>query len=84
MNEPHACAVMFLNGWLIERFGMARVRIQLPVDVAPEDNPTHEPGPDAVVLTRSVLEIEGPGDVALLAEVADTSLALDLTDKASL
>jgi Uma2 family endonuclease len=77
-----------LLGWLIQVFGALFVNHEAPIDVAPEDNPTSEPVPDAIVLkrkfTRFGLARPQPGDLDLVIEIADTSLAFDLTVKAAL
>lgn len=69
-------------------FGEEFVQHEVSLDVSPEDNPTSEPEPDAVVLRRSFSELADgnprPGDVALVVEVADTTLRFDRTVKAGL
>ena len=64
---------------------------EAPIDVAPEDNPTNEPEPDLIVLTREYAESGAywstspqPTDLDLVIEIADTSLVFDLTTKAAL
>ena len=61
---------------------------QATIDVAPEDNLTSEPEPDVFVLNQSVAAFTdgypGPSDLVLVAEVADTTLAFDLSTKAAL
>ena len=47
-DRPHAFALTTLNVCLVQLFA-DRLRLQLPIDVSPEDNPTSEPEPDAVV-----------------------------------
>lgn len=57
------------------------------IDVSPEDNHTSEPEPDIVVLRRSSENIDGnpvPSDIAIIIEVADTSLDFDPGPKAQL
>jgi Uma2 family endonuclease len=87
-NRPHVNAAALLTAWLIQLFGALRVNAEAPIDVAPEDNPTNEPEPDLIVLKP---EFSGfrtarpqPRDLALVVEIADSSLAFDLTTKASL
>jgi len=68
MSEPHAIAVQLLTALLFGLFGR-RVRIQLPIDVSPEDNPTSEPQPDAAVTSEAASMTSrqpGSGDVAWL------------------
>lgn len=86
MKEPHACVIRLLTVLSVERFGR-RVRIQLPIDVSPEDNPSSEPQPDAAVTTGAVsLTNNRPesGDVLWTIEVSDSTLRFDLTVKAGL
>jgi len=77
-----------LFAWLIQVFGGRFVNSEAPIDVAPEDNPTNEPQPDLIVLSpdysafRSA--IPQPQDLRLVVELADTTLAFDLTVKAAL
>ena len=87
MSEPHAVALTMLTVWLARVFGI-RVRMQVPLDVRPDDNPTNEPQPDAVVLHHAITQLKGrrpgPADVAMVVEIADSSLQLDTTEKAGL
>jgi Uma2 family endonuclease len=83
-NWPHLAAVTLLRNWLAGVFGVTFVVQEAPIDVAPEDNPTSEPEPDIIVLTRdlSVIPSTGhprPQDLSLVVEVADTTLHFDLT-----
>ena len=90
-NRPHSGTAALLYGWLIRIFGDRRVNHETPIDVAPDDNPTNQPEPDLIVLKR---EYAGSGaywstspqprDLDLVIEIADTSLAFDLTTKAAL
>lgn len=89
-NRPHAGAAALLHAWLIQVFGGRRVNAEAPIDLAPEDNPTNQPVPDLVVVNREYSESRywtttpQPGDLELVVEIADTSLAFDLTVKAAL
>jgi Uma2 family endonuclease len=87
-NPPHVDAAALLLGWLIQVFGARFVNHEAPIDVAPEDNPTNEPVPDLIVLKRKFTGFRSarrqPGDLDLVVEIADTSLAFDLTIKAAL
>jgi Uma2 family endonuclease len=87
-NPPHASAIQLLLEWLVTLYGAARVRVQLPIDVAPADRPRNEPEPDVVALAQKKSEFtrrHPRGDELLLAvEVADTSLLGDLTTKRDL
>lgn len=85
-NERHAFTIRLLTALLVRLFD-SRVHIQLPIDVSPEDNPTSEPEPDAVVTTAEAAlssRRPGPGDVVWLLEVSDSTLRFDLTVKARL
>jgi Uma2 family endonuclease len=87
-NQPHVNSVTALAIWFGQVFGVAFVIQEAPIDVAPEDNPTNEPVPDAIVLKREYFHFPSakprPEDLRLVAEVADSSLTFDLTTKASL
>jgi Uma2 family endonuclease len=90
-NRPHVRVAALLTAWLIQIFGGLRVNAEAPIDVAPEDNPTNEPVPDLIVLTRGYSDSAAyesappqPRDLDLVVEIADTSLAFDLTVKAAL
>ncbi len=57
------------------------------IDLRREDNPTSEPEPDLVVLKRPIDELgqrPQPADILMLVEIADTTLAFDLSVKANL
>jgi Uma2 family endonuclease len=88
-NRPHVKAAAMFIGWLIQVFGARFVNTEAPIDVAPQDNPTSQPVPDALVLTgeyvaTNQLATPQPRDLALVVEISDTSLAFDLTVKARL
>jgi Uma2 family endonuclease len=87
-KRPHAIAVTLLFAWCISVFGKWFVQTQASINVAPEDNPTSEPEPDVFVLHRSIdhfpEELPNPEDLALVIEVADTTLRFDLSNKAGL
>ena len=87
-NRPHVVAVMAVALWLTDIFGRDRVTTESPVDVAPEDNHSNEPQPDVIALRSSSKRLRTttprPADIALLVEVADTTLRFDLTVKARL
>jgi Uma2 family endonuclease len=89
-NRPHVNTAALLTAWLIQVFGGLRVNAEAPIDVAPEDNPTNQPVPDLIVLTRNYIASDfrsttpQPTDLDLVIEIADTSLAFDLTVKAAL
>jgi Uma2 family endonuclease len=86
-KRPHVNAGTRLFAWLIRAFGDDYCNSEAPIDVAPEDNPTNEPVPDMIVLSRSSSEFRStpqPKELQLVVEVADTSLAFDLTVKSAL
>ena len=88
-NRPHVATAALLTAWLIQVFGGLRVNAEAPIDVAPEDNPTNQPEPDLIVLKREYADsafcpTPQPKDLDLVVEIADTSLAFDLTVKAAL
>jgi len=83
-NLPHICAITLLIGWLQRVFGVEFAVPEPTIDVAPEDNPSSYPEPDAIVLVRSVRELTGhirAGDIRLVVEVSDSSLTFDLHEK---
>lgn len=86
-QQPHMQALMLVVEWLRAVFGGRFVAQEASIDVSPEDNPTSEPEPDAIVLSRSFLEIQGkaqPETIRLVVEVSDTTVAFDLRTKAGL
>jgi Uma2 family endonuclease len=87
-NRPHSAGVSRLFAWCISVFSMDFVQTQAAINVAPEDNPTSFPEPDVFVLTRSIeyflVNYPTPADLALVAEVSDSTLAFDLSTKAGL
>jgi Uma2 family endonuclease len=87
-KRPHANSAMLLAEWLVQIFGFRFVNQEVPIDVAPEDNPTNEPVPDVIVLTQESQNFRSanprPGDLRLVVEIANTSLNFDLTTKAAL
>jgi Uma2 family endonuclease len=87
-KRPHVNSMTLLAAWLAQVFGVLFVNQEAPIDVAPEDNPTNEPVPDAIVLKRESSHFPSanprPEDLCLVVEVADSSLTFDLTTKAAL
>jgi Uma2 family endonuclease len=86
-HRPHANAGTLLWLWLVEIFGGRFVNSEVTIDVSPADNPTSEPEPDLIVLKRQFTTFKSnpqPEDIALLVEVADSTLRSDLTTKAAL
>jgi Uma2 family endonuclease len=84
-KPPHGYVIMMVAKVLADKFGVARLRIQMSVEVPGEDGRFSEPEPDVVLLhqeSREFLErLPGPKDIALLIEVADTSFASDRSIK---
>jgi Uma2 family endonuclease len=87
-KRPHVNALVAVQAWLMRVFGESYVNPEAPIDVAPEDNPTNEPEPDLVVLTRPSREFQSanprPEDLRLVVEISDSTLGFDLTSKAEL
>ena len=73
-NRPHVNTLLVLLAWAFEVFGAEYVNPEAPIDVAPEDNPTNEPQPDLIVLTKPSRDFSEknprPGDIRLLVEVS--------------
>lgn len=89
-NRPHVGVAALLTAWLIQIFGGLRVNAESPIEVALEDNPDSRPEPDLIVVNseyagaRFWSATPQPQDLDLVIEIADTSLAFDLTVKAPL
>jgi Uma2 family endonuclease len=87
-KRPHVNALVAVQAWLVRTFGERFVNPEAPIDVAPEDNPTNEPEPDLVVLTKPSREFQDanppPADLRLVVEISDSTLGFDLTVKAEL
>jgi len=87
-NRPHTNVLILIQAWLVGVFGVQFVNPETSIDVAPEDNPTNEPEPDLIVLSKPSREIRDanprPGDLRLVVEIADSTLLFDLTTKAEL
>lgn len=87
-KRPHTNVLTYLLRWLSASFGFERVNVEAAIDVRPEDDPTSEPEPDAIVLARPTREYRQanpqPADILLLVEVSDTTLEFDKEVKANL
>ena len=87
-KRRHVRAVTIMCRWLEAVFGPLFVNQEAPIDVAPEDNPTNEPEPDLIVLRPNYVDSwsDQPQshDVALIVEIADSTLTFDRTVKARL
>ena len=87
-HPPHAYAPGLVVAWLTAGLGIRRLRIQLLIEIAFQDQQRSTPEPDVAVLieVKSEYQTRPPrGDeLLLIVEVADSSAQLDLTVKASL
>jgi Uma2 family endonuclease len=87
-KRPHVNSLTLMQAWLQAVFGSRFVNPEAPIDVSPEDNPTNEPEPDIIVLKEELACFRAanpkPADLHLVVEIADTTLAFDLTVKAAL
>jgi len=84
-NDPHIEGVAKIARELMAIFGWDRVRQEPSIDVSPEDNPTSEPEPDVIVFKSPTAKLRRhAANLALVVEVSDTTLTLDLTVKAGL
>lgn len=82
MNPPHAQAISFLTDTLRAAFPTGwLVRMQLPLTFGLHTDPI----PDAAVVTGTARDYPThPTTAALVVEISDTTLSIDLTDKAEL
>ena len=84
-NPPHESTLMFMMIWLLEIFGIDRVRPQQTLSLSSNRS---RPEPDLAVLKTSIREFiksyPSPSDMLLVVEVSDTSLHFDLSTKALL
>jgi Uma2 family endonuclease len=87
-NRPHVNATSKLRLWMERVFGAEFVACEAPIEVDPGDQPLSEPEPDLIALKQSSdpfsLTTPPASDLALVVEVSDTSLTIDLTIKAPL
>jgi Uma2 family endonuclease len=86
-KRPHTNVLIVIQDWLVRTFGAQFVNPETPIDVAPEDNPTNEPEPDLIVLSKPSREFKDnpqPVDLRLVVEISDSTLGFDLTTKARL
>jgi Uma2 family endonuclease len=87
-KRPHVNALVAVQAWLVRTFGEQFVNPEAPIDVAPEDNPTNEPEPDLVVLTKPSRAFRDanprPAELRLVVEISGSTLGFDLTTKAEL
>jgi Uma2 family endonuclease len=87
-KRPHVNTLAVVAARMMRIFGDQFVNQEAPIDVAPQDNPSSEPEPDIVVLTRSLWDFPDanpqPSEIRLLVAVSETTLGFDLTKKAAL
>ncbi|MGA3039737.1 MAG: Uma2 family endonuclease [Bryobacteraceae bacterium] len=86
-KRPHVSSFTRLQVWLMQVFGWSFVNAEAPIDGAPEDNPTNEPVPDLIVLSRDESQFTSnprPQDLRLIVEIADSTLGFDLKVKGAL
>ncbi len=86
-NYRHGGIIIEVILWLVQLFGKEFVLSQTSIDVRPEDNPTSEPMPDAIVLRDSSNHLtSNPKATQILFafEVSDSTLDYDLYSKAGL
>lgn len=87
-KPPHRLAVVLLNAWLTAVYGALFVQTQATIDVGDADPDHNEPEPDAAVTaepnTAYADRHPGPADIVFVAEVSDTTLRFDRTQKAAL
>ena len=78
---PHANGIRCLSKLLSAVFGEDRVQAQLPIEVAPGEQKYTVPEPDLAVMAESAIDLENRhprgNELALVIEVADTSLRYD-------
>jgi hypothetical protein len=87
-NRPHVNAATRLRLWMERVFGAEFVACKAPIEVGPADQPLSDPEPDLIALKRSSDQFTSTtpllSDLALVVEIPDSSLTLDLTIKAQL
>ncbi len=85
MNPPHAATIDYMTEWSFEVVprAAARIRIQCSISITALDS---VPDPDITWLARKDYsrELPTPGDVLLLIEVSDTTIAKDRGPKLEL
>jgi Uma2 family endonuclease len=87
-NPPHAYVIRVLMSWLSYVFGAEFLQCQLPIDVPEKEKEANKPLPDVAVNTQEASAYArrhpGPGDLRLVVEVSDSTLAFDQSAKADL
>jgi Uma2 family endonuclease len=85
--RPHVIGVKHCLLALAAVFGEDFVDVGAPIDVSDADNPRNEPEPDVIALRSRSSDLSSnpaPADLALVIEVADSTLRLDRSTKARL
>jgi Uma2 family endonuclease len=87
-NPPHGAIGVLLYAWLTSVFGALSVRIQTTIDIGDADPEHNRPEPDAAVTLEPTSayfdRFPGPDDLALVAEISDSTVRFDRTTKAAL
>jgi len=87
-NRPRVNAATSLRLWMERVFGAEFVAWEAPIEVGSSDQSLSEPEPDLVALKPDAdpfsLTTPIPSELALVVQVSDSSLTLDLTIKAQL
>jgi Uma2 family endonuclease len=84
-NLPHTLVLTALLEWAMQHFPR-HWQSEAPIDVTAEENETNAPEPDLTLITRPLRVLTGypaPEDIALVIEVADSTLRRDLGSKAT-
>ena len=86
-NRRHTITLRRVRQALLAFFAEEYLQAEAPINVAPTENETNAPKPDLVVLTRPDEDFldtnPGPADIALVIEIADSTLRRDLGSKAT-
>ena len=87
-KPPHAFAIQRFQELFIRLFGSGRVRVQGPMEAGSADREKSMPEPDLAVLKEAKDEYQqrhpAGSEMALVVEVADTTVRPDLTRKRDL
>ncbi len=87
-TRPYVLARHRLFSYMVETCRLERVEQRSLIDVHPDDIETNEPIPALIVLNKPAISIRdrnpGPADILLICEIAETTLAFDLSTKANL
>ena len=82
-NPPHSFGIRLVAAWLVHVLGIELVQIQLPIEVAPEDQQRSLPEPDVAMLRvfKDEYRTRHPNgdELASIFEVADSSSLFELT-----